>query len=155
MRQHTFISFTCWSVCWTQQTSTHRTTRKTDKRMLPHSHDYHTKILSDFNKVQVTPWRWSVVIETCRSFLSVLNALIIDTKICVIIKKVYLLEHIKIVNSAWWNSEIQISIVVFAFIRYSWYYQHNGGVSTERYKCTYTRTNHVGINRESVGFNRL
>jgi hypothetical protein len=31
-------------------------------------HEYHMKILSDFNKVQVTPSRWSVVIETCRSF---------------------------------------------------------------------------------------
>jgi hypothetical protein len=28
--------------------------------ILPHSHDYHMKILSDFNKVQVTPWGWSV-----------------------------------------------------------------------------------------------
>jgi hypothetical protein len=51
-----------------QQTSPHRTTSKTNKRMLPHSHDYHMKILNDFNKVQVTPRRWSVVIETCRSF---------------------------------------------------------------------------------------
>jgi ribosomal protein L34E len=33
----------------------HRTTHKTNKRMLPHSHEYHMKILSDFNKVQVTP----------------------------------------------------------------------------------------------------
>jgi hypothetical protein len=39
--------------------------------MLPHSHKYH----------------------------NVLNALIIDTKIGVIIKKVHLLEHIKIVHS--------------------------------------------------------
>jgi hypothetical protein len=31
-------------------------------------------------------------------FLSVLNALIIDTKIGVIIKKVHLLEHIKIIH---------------------------------------------------------
>jgi hypothetical protein len=31
-------------------------------------------------------------------FLSILNALIIDTKIGVIIKNVHLLEHIKIVN---------------------------------------------------------
>jgi hypothetical protein len=38
------------------------------------------------------------VIETCREFLSVLNALIIDTKIGVIIKKVHLLEHINIVK---------------------------------------------------------
>jgi hypothetical protein len=38
-----------------QQTSLRRTTRKTNKCMLPHSHDCHMKILSDFNKVQVTP----------------------------------------------------------------------------------------------------
>jgi hypothetical protein len=31
-------------------------------------------------------------------FLNVLNALIIDTKISVVIKKVHFLEHIKIVN---------------------------------------------------------
>jgi hypothetical protein len=35
-----------------------------------------------------------------QEFLSVLNALIIDTKIGVIIKKVHLLEHIKMVTCA-------------------------------------------------------
>jgi hypothetical protein len=45
--------FLCSDVC--QKTSLHRTTRETNKCMLPHSHDYHMKISSDFNEVQMTP----------------------------------------------------------------------------------------------------
>jgi hypothetical protein len=92
--------------------------------MRQHSHDYHLKILSDFNKVQATPWRWSFVIETCRSFLSVLYALIIDTKIGVIIKKVQLLEHINIVNrNTRWNSDIHK-----LFLTYSTYLYDSTGL---------------------------
>jgi hypothetical protein len=38
-----------------QQTSLRRTTRETNKCLLPHSHDYRMKILSDFNEIRVTP----------------------------------------------------------------------------------------------------